>query len=217
MAPQLDGDGASAGAGLSGGRTEVFRLTRPAECPLRTGQLPCGCRQPLLRVRQLAFRPRAKRHQADPAHCHRSAQQSGRPPNAELAMSGGAMAAPGQVVALRSMPGKGHDHDRRRGTGRGPGTPVPRQQVSHPDPVGAAMPGPGTAIGTGSSPRAERFWLVPSQEHDGKHDNHDDNDCSDADIHGVAPFSLRRLAGRNCLTGHSGTARWPDDLLRVAG
>jgi hypothetical protein len=42
-------------------------------------------------------------------------------------------------------------------------------------------------------------WLAPSQEHDGKHDDHDNNDCSEADKHGVTPLSLRRLAGRSCL------------------
>jgi hypothetical protein len=52
-------------------------------------------------------------------------------------------------------------------------------------------------------PRCRRRWRqgggsVPPQEHDDKHDDHNENDCSDADVHGWAPL-MPPPRGRSCL------------------
>ena len=44
---------------------------------------------------------------------------------------------------------------------------------------------------------AGRAGSVPAQEHGDKHDDQDENDCSDADVHGLLPWYL--LGGSGCL------------------
>jgi hypothetical protein len=52
-------------------------------------------------------------------------------------------------------------------------------------PLKLPIPGP-----LSRSPAVEDRWVsAPAQEHDGKHEEHNDDDRSDAEKHGVVPFS----------------------------